>query len=136
LKSELKILPEFVYSDLRVDKFIARTGEVVEIKFKVKNEGGAGKKEVVLLVNEEPIFKEDIELDTGEEKDISIQYIPKEEGSYKVEVGNIVKVFFVKSVIPETIKTPQEKVERKGGEFIVGSAMLLAILVIVRMFMR
>ncbi len=138
-----KIPPKFVYSDLNVDKFIADVGSPVTISFKVKNTGGSGKTNVKVKINDQIVFDEDITLKTGEEKEISFTYTPLDEGSYKVQIvgTQLVKVFFAKSkakVSVEGVKvTPTPaKNEKKGAGLVVGSAALLAVLVIIRMLMR
>jgi len=138
-----QIPPKFVYSDLNVDKFIADVGSPVTISFKVKNIGGPGKAKVIVKINDQIVFDKDITLKTGEEKKISFTYTPPDEGSYKVQIvgTELVKVFFAKSktkVSAEGVKiTPTPaKEEKKGAGLVVGSAALLAVLVIIRMLMR
>ena len=137
------IPPKFVYSDLNVDKFIADVGTPVTISFKVKNIGGTGKEKVEVKINGQIVFSKDIELKKGEEKTITFKYTPKNEGSYKVQIvgTDLVKVFFAKGkteVSAEGVKvTPTPvKEKKKGAGIVVGSAALLAVLVIIRMLMR
>ncbi len=137
------IPPKFVYSDLNVDKFITDVGTPVTISFKVRNIGGTGKEKVEVKINNEIVFSKEIELKKGEEKTISFKYTPKVEGSYKVQIvgTDLIKVFFAKGkteVSAEGIKiTPTPvKEKKKGAGLVVGSAALLAVLVIIRMLMR
>ncbi len=138
-----QIPPKFVYSDLNVDKFIVDVGSPVTISFKVKNIGGPGKAKVRVKINDRVVFDEDVTLKTGEEKELSFTYTPPDEGSYKVQIvgTELVKVFFAKSktkVSVEGVKiTPTPaKEEKRGAGLVVGSAALLAVLVIIRMLMR
>ncbi|WP_048085966.1 hypothetical protein [Archaeoglobus veneficus] len=144
ISTEITLPPKLQYSELSVDKFISTAGEPIMISFKVKNVGKSGKEVVKVLVNGEPAYEEEVMLKTGEEKSISFEYVPEEEGSYKVEIPgtNLVKVFFVKAkttgqLAPKPTPTPQEKRStREGGALVVGSAALLAALVIARMLLR
>ncbi len=138
-----QVPPKFVYSDLNVDKFIADVGTPVTISFKVKNIGGAGKEKVEVKINDQVVFSKEIELKTGEEKTITFKYTPADEGSYKVQIvgTELVKIFFAKGkakVSAEGVKpTPTPaKEKKKGAGLVVGSAALLAVLVIIRMLMR
>ncbi len=137
-----KVAPRFVYSDLNVDKFIADVGTPVKISFKVRNIGGSGKGKVEVKVNDQVVFSKEIELKTDEEKTISFEYVPKSEGSYKVQIvgTNLMKIFFAKgktNVSTQIVKPTTTPLSRKeGAGVVVGSAALLAVLVIIRMLLR
>lgn len=135
---------EFKLSNLDVDKFIVDVGEPVNVSFKAINQGKEGGKEVRVLINNEVVFERTISLSIGEERTISFQYTPQKEGSYKVTVEDtrLSKVFFAKKggeeqETPTATPTKEEEGGRQGGiELIIGSAVLLAALVIIRLFMR
>ncbi len=137
-----KVAPRFVYSDLNVDKFIADVGTPVKISFKVRNIGGSGKGKVEVKVNDQVVFSKEIELKTDEEKTISFEYVPKSEGSYKVQIvgTGLMKIFFAKgktNVSTKIVKpTPTPLSRKEGAGVVVGSAALLAVLVIIRMLLR
>ncbi len=136
------ISPRFVYSNLNVNKFIATVGMPVTISFKVKNIGGTGKERVEVKINSKVVFSKEIELKKGEEKTISFEYTPEDVGSYKVQIvgTNLIKVFFAKGKVEvskaKAQPTPTPSKEKKGAGLVVGSAALLAVLVIIRMLMR
>ncbi len=137
------IPPRFVYSDLNIDKFITDVGSPVTISFKVKNIGGTGREKVEVKVNNRVVFSREIELKKGEEKTISFKYTPMSEGSYKVQIvgTDLIKIFFAKGKTEvsaeRVIPTPTPvKEKKKGAGLVVGSAALLAVLVIIRMLMR
>jgi len=141
ITTEIVLPPKIKYSDLRVSKFITNVGESVEISFKVRNEGKTGKEVIKALVNGETAYEEEITLKTGEERTITFEYVPEEEGSYKVEIPgtNLVKVFFVKAKTGQLAPTPTPTTPEKptrGGGIVVGSAALLAALVIARLLLR
>lgn len=132
--------PQFVYS-LYVDKFIVEVGKPVEIRWKVRNEGSYGNGTIRILVNGEPVFEKEVELDTGKEEEGSFKYVPKKEGSYRVEIDgtNLAKIFFAKLPKERQVNPTPEKPERRGGfvaGFVVGSAVLLAVLVVIRILLR
>ncbi|MFW6127696.1 MAG: hypothetical protein ACOC6M_00790 [Halobacteriota archaeon] len=134
---------EFGLANLDVDKFIVDVGKPVNISFTAVNQGKRGGEEVRVLVNDEVVFEQTIDLDVGEERTISFQYTPQKEGSYKatIEDTQLSKVFFAKKA-SEEIETPtatptKEDGGRQGGiGLIIGSAVLLAALIIIRLFMR
>lgn len=134
--------PEFKISNLDVDKFIVDVGNPVNVSFKAINQGKQGGKEVRVLINNEVVFDQTISLGVGEERTISFQYTPQKEGSYKVTVEGtkLSKVFFAKKggEKQETpTATPTKEEGRQGGiELVIGSAVLLAALVIIRLSMR
>ncbi len=136
------ISPKFVYSDLNVDKFIADVGSPVKISFKVKNIGGSGREKVEVKINGQVVFSKEIELKTNEERTISFEYVPRNEGSYKVQIvgTGLMKIFFAKgktNVSTQIVApTPTPKNRRGGACIVVGSAALLAVLVIIRMLLR
>lgn len=134
---------EFKISNLDVDKFIVDVGEPVNVSFTAVNQGQMGGKEVRVLINDEVVFEQTIDLDVGEERTISFQYTPEKEGSYKVTIEDtrFSKVFFAKQETEEqetpTATPTKEDTGRQGGiGLIIGSAVLLAALVIIRLFMR
>jgi hypothetical protein len=141
LKTELKLPPELKYSDLEVSDFIVDVGTPVTITFKVKNEGGAGKENVTVFINDQPVYDVEMEFFTGDEKTVTFEYTPEKEGSYKVvlDKSDIGKVFFAKAkkVEKNVTKTPTpEAKERKGGELIAVLAALLAVLIALRIYLR
>ena len=141
LKTELKLPPELKYSDLEVSDFIVDVGTPVTITFKVKNEGGAGKENVTVFINDQPVYDVEMEFFTGDEKTVTFNYTPEKEGSYKVvlDKSDIGKVFFAKTkkVEKNVTETPTPEVkERKGGEVIAVLAALLAVLIALRIYLR
>ncbi len=135
--------PKFVYSDLTTSKFLVDVGKPVNISFVVKNIGGAGKERVEVTINGKVVYSEEVFLNKGESKRIEFSYVPKTEGSYKVQIvgTSLMKIFFAKgkgtvsASPPSPTPTPvQEK--RRGAGLVVGSAALLAVLVIIRMLLR
>jgi len=137
------IPPRFVYSDLTTSKFLVDVGTPVNISFIVKNIGGSGSEKVQVTINGKVVYSKELYLRKGEEKRISFSYTPTVEGSYKVQIvgTNLIKIFFaegkggsVTSKVTPT-PTPVEK-KRAGAGLVVGSAALLAVLVIVRMLLR
>jgi hypothetical protein len=140
LKTELRLPPELKYSDLEVSDFIVEVGTPVVITFKVKNEGGAGKQNVTVFINDQPVYDVEMEFFPGDEKNVTFEYIPTEEGSYKVvlDKSDIGRVFFAKAKKVENITatpTPEVK-ERRGGELIAVLAALLAVLIALRIYLR
>lgn len=139
LKTELRLPPELKYSDLEVSDFIVDVGTPVTITFKVKNEGGAGKQNVTVFINDKAVYDVEMEFFPGDEKNVTFEYIPQEEGSYKVvlDKSDIGRVFFAKAKKAEITTTPTPEVkERKGGELIAVLATLLAILIALRIYLR
>jgi len=141
-REKVEIPSEFGISGLKVSDFIVNVGQPVDISFKIKNTGKEGDKEVRVLVNDEVVYEDKIHLKPNEEKTITFQYVPEEEGSYKVQIEDtdLAQVFFAKMEKKAETPTPtpvkEEVVPKKGGEFVIGSAVLLAVLVIARIFMR
>ncbi|MFO7967789.1 MAG: hypothetical protein R6U44_09355 [Archaeoglobaceae archaeon] len=134
---------EFRISNLDVDKFIVDVDDPVNVSFTAMNQGKRGGEEVRVLINDEVVFEQTIDLDIGQEETISFQYTPEKEGSYKIiiEDTQLSKVFFAKKATEEqetpTATPTKEDTGRQGGvELIIGSAVLLAALVVVRLFMR
>ncbi len=141
LKTELKLPPELKYSDLEVSDFIVDVGTPVTITFKVKNVGGAGRQNVTVFINDQPVYDVEMEFFTGDEKTVTFNYTPEKEGSYKVvlDKSDIGKVFFAKAkkVERNVTETPTpEARERRGGELIAVLAALLAVLIALRIYLR
>ena len=139
LKTELKLPPKLKYYDLSISDFVVDVGKAVNISFKVKNEGGAGKENVTVFINGEPVYNVQMEFSVGEVKSLSFTYIPKDEGSYKVTLdkSDVSKVFFAKKAKEVSVTpTPEQLKERKGGEIIVGLAGLLALLIMIRIYLK
>ncbi len=142
-EKEPTVPTEFKLANLDVDKFIVDVGDPVNVTFTAVNQGKKGGKEVRVLINDEVVFEQTIDLDVGEERTISFQYTPEKEGSYKVTIEDtrLSKVFFAKEKTEEqetpTATPTKKETGRQGGiELIIGSAVLLAALVIIRLFMR
>ncbi len=144
---EKKVPPKFVFSDLRVSKFLTNVGEPVTITFKVKNIGGSGTSKVMVSINGEVVFKKTITLKTGEITNLSFDYIPRREGSYKVQIKgtNLMAIFFAKSNTTSVssggsikgAQTTVKEIKASGGAgLVVGSAALLAALIIIRLLIR
>lgn len=142
-REKIEIPAEFQISSLTVSDFIVDAGQPVEISFKIRNEGKEGDKEVRITINDEVVYEDRIHLKASDVKTITFQYTPEEEGSYKVQIEDtdLAQVFFAKvkkEEGEEPLETPtkEEGITRRGGELVIGSAILLAILVIARLFMR
>lgn len=138
-----KVPTEFRLANLNVDNFIVDVGEPVNVSFTAVNQGKKGGKEVKVLINNEVVFEQTIDLDIGEERTISFQYTPESEGSYKITIEGtqLSKVFFAKKgteeqETPTATPTKEETGRQDGIVLIIGSAVLLAALVIIRLFMR
>jgi len=142
-REKIEIPPEFEISGLKVSDFIVNVGQPVDVSFKIINSGKEGDKEVRVFINDEVVYEDKIHLKPNEVRTITFQYVPEEEGSYKVQIEDtdLVQVFFAK-MEKETGETPtptpakEEVSQRRGSEFVIGSAVLLAFLVIARIFMR
>lgn len=141
-REKVEIPSEFRISGLKVSDFIVNVGQPVDISFKVKNSGREGDKEIRVFVNNEVVYEEKIHLKPNEERTITFQYVPSEEGSYKVQIEDtdLAQVFFAK--MEKSVETPtptpakEGTTPKRGGEFVIGSAVLLAVLVIARIFMK
>ena len=137
------IPPKFVYSDLTTSKFLVDVGTPVDVSFIAKNIGGPGSEKVQVTINGKVVFSKEIFLNKGESKKISFTFTPEAEGSYKVQIvgTSLMKIFFAKGkstiTTSEVTPTPAPVQEKKrGAGLVVGSAALLAVLVIVRMLLR
>ncbi len=111
----------------------------VNITFEVKNFGMSGRKKVEVAINGKIVFNRSIFLRTGQSEKITFQYVPEKPGSYRVTIPgtNLMQVFFVKSKTPTVITTPVKKPERRAGAALIAvSAAVLAILIVIRMFLR
>ncbi len=111
----------------------------VNITFEVKNFGMSGRKKVEVAINGKIVFNRSIFLRTGQSEKITFQYVPEKPGSYRVTIPgtNLMQVFFVKSKTPTVITTPVKKPERRAGAALIAvSAAVLAILIVIRMFIR
>ncbi len=142
LKSELKLPPKFRYSNLSISHFVANPGDNVRISFSVKNEGGVGKEKVKVLINGKETFSKEIELFTGETRNLNFTFVPEKAGSYKVAISgsDLAKVFFVKAKKPQEQPTPPpsekpEKKERSGIPILI-AGFILALLIILRIYVR
>lgn len=134
---------EFRLANLDVDKFIVDVGQPVNVSFTATNQGKEGGEEVRVLINNEVAFEQTVDLGIGEERTISFQYTPEKEGSYKVTIEDtkLSKVFFAKKATeeqetPTATPTKEDTGRQDGILLIIGSAILLAALVIIRLFMR
>ena len=141
IKTEVKLPPELAYSNLTISDFLVEVGESVKISFDVKNKGGAGKVPITVYVNDEEIYNETFEFYPGDVKHIELEYVPEKEGSYKVTVNGISKVFFAKEVKEENVtkfETPQPvKVSRReNAQLVAGLVGVLALLVILRIYLK
>ncbi|WP_456370789.1 hypothetical protein [Geoglobus sp.] len=143
LKTELDLKPKIVYSNLSVSDFIVEVGKPVEISFDIRNDGGPGEENVYVRINDRIVFNETLTLYTNEKRHISFQYTPEKEGAYKVLLDDTTmsKVFFAKnfSKKEQVIPTPTPEVQQKTREnapLIAALAALLAVLVIIRMYLR
>ena len=143
LRTELNIGPQVVYSNLSVGDFIVEVGKPVKISFDIRNEGGPGEENVFVRINGEVVFNQTLKLSTNEMRHIEFEFIPKKEGAYKVLLDDTAmsKVFFAKNFTKtETVAvtpTPEEKTVKRGdATLITALAALLAILIIVRMYLK
>lgn len=142
LKTELKLPPELKYSNLSVSDFIVDVGQPVKISFDVKNYGGAGMAEIVVKINGIVAYNETVSIYQNEKKHVEFEYVPKQEGSYKVVLddSSISKVFFAKNATKASVTpTPTaEKVEagRKDAGMVTILAGVLAVLIALRFYLR
>ncbi len=143
IKTELKLPPELKYSNLSISEFIVEVGNPVKISFDVKNEGGAGIADVFVRINDIIVYNQTLRIFQGEKKHIVFEYVPEKEGSYKVVLDDtsVSKVFFARNVTKEenVTKTPtpsQEKPAKRDPTLITILAGVLAVLIILRMYMR
>ena len=143
--TEKRIPPKFVFSNLKVSKFLVNAGEPVTISFKVKNLGGPGKMKVKVSINGKTVFSKDIFLNANEVKELSFNYTPPKEGSYKVRIvgTELEQIFFAKATNSSTSSkvistTTTRKITTKGRDagLVVGSAIILATLIIIRILLR
>ncbi|WP_148305957.1 hypothetical protein [Geoglobus acetivorans] len=142
LKTELKLPPELKYSNLSVSDFIVDVGQPVKVSFDVKNEGGTGTAEIVVKINGIVAYNETVNIYQNEKKHVEFEYIPKQEGSYKVllDDSSISKVFFAKNVTSAS-PTPTPAVEngengRKDAGTVTILVGVLAVLIVLRFYLR
>ena len=115
----------------------------INVTFKVRNLGKSGSELIKVLVNGETAFSKDIFLKTGQSETITFQYIPSKPGSYRVTIpgSDLMQVFFVKSpssgqVGVEKLKIKKTPEHRAGAAIVAISAGVLAVLIVLRIFMR
>ena len=143
IKTELKLPPELKYSNLSVSDFIVEVGNPVKISFDVKNEGGAGIADVFVRINDVIVYNQTLKIFQGEKRQVEFEYVPEKEGSYKVVLDDtsISKVFFARNVteeknVTETPVPSVEEPEKRDPTLITALAGVLAILIILRMYLR
>jgi len=127
----------FIYQDIQTDRMSVEPNQTVTIIVTVKNSGKEGTQPVELYINDMLEEERQVHLNFSEINDVRFNVRKIDLGAYRVAVdkSNLSKIFFVESIAPIPVVTPE--IEKKPElNIVIGLSILVILIYIFRKYMK